>query len=375
MKSNHFGGNASLEVANSCSIAKFTIVVLTIGLNVLPCITHAQESKTLKDFLVDIGSSPVSASDLIGATGSAINNVQFPKDIWLALSPISDRTTKAGYGLAIAPARTSFLGMGGKAYFDNSFNRLWGGTSFSYAENISEYSGSTYSKQGFSVQASSYFKSEDDPIWIDYQGWQSCEERKRIEADIVKSKSESETNELMTKLQTATKKCGADNKKAKQSKWNAGKYSISYGSASIRPKSGVGQSLGLGDTLALSIVIPAGANGALNLSIRRVTKELDLSTIAGTPLYKKSSISAVRYTVGATEDNNLRLLAEISNANGAQSLQSNAVFKSALGIDWRIVDGAWLEFRLGRSKAIDNGSVETKGLLSFNISSNAVGFK
>ncbi len=348
------------------------IVVATCVVSLSQAV-HGQEAKSIKDYLVDIEPSPVSAAEMIGATGSAIHNVQFPKDIWLAFSPISDRNTKTGYGLAMAPARTSFLGIGGQTYFKNPLNRLWGGTSFSYAENASEISGITYKKQGFSIQASSYFDEKDDPIWINYNAALACKGSNDVMDEIVLNKPiGAAKSELLKKAQLALKKCQAD---AKQPKWNAGKYSISYGGATIRSSSGAAQSIALGDTMALGMVVPAGANGAFNISLRRTHNELDLSTLGGTPAYKKSSIGAVRYTMGVAEDDNFRLLAEISNANSAQSLLSNAVFKSALGIDWRIVEGAWLEFRFGRGKAIDNGSLETKGLVSFNISPSAAGFK
>jgi hypothetical protein len=62
----------------------------------------------------------------------------------------------------------------------------------------------------------------------------------------------------------------------------------------------------------------------------------------------------------------MRALAEISNANKYSGSDTKGTFIYAIGIDRKLMDGVWLEFRLGRNRTLESDKQQTTGL--FNIS-------
>jgi len=100
---------------------------------------------------------------------------------------------------------------------------------------------------------------------------------------------------------------------------------------------------------------------------------LDLQTLATTPQLVSSTLYAARLEMGRGLDVDAaqsgRYLIEVSNAGRSSAGAFKNMFKYAVGIDWRLKKGAWLEMRLGRNRSVATGQDETTGTMTFNISS------
>jgi hypothetical protein len=68
-------------------------------------------------------------------------------------------------------------------------------------------------------------------------------------------------------------------------------------------------------------------------------------------------------------------IAEISNAKSSNDTLSSAAFKYALGVDTKMGDMGWLEFRIGRARTVDGTKDETKALFGFKVSPPTTGSK
>jgi len=331
----------------------------------------AKSTDQLSSYLVDVAAGSVSAGSLVGISGSAITNLQNSQDLILAISPSAPNSSKSGYGLAITPARTSILPMSGQTYIGNNLMRVVGAATLSYAENTSTISGSNYRKFAASLDTTYYLDREDDPVLIGYRAFISdkCRNARKEHHELAIAaavKKDMETFNKEMALETAADKtCVNDTLKSK-TKWNASKLSLAYGVGRIRPDSGTGTQLSLGKTLAASGIFGIGGSSAANVTLRRTVSEVDLTTLAGTPTFKDSNLAAIRFTNGSAGDGNLFWLVEVSNAKSSNATLSNDVFKYAVGLDKKVYQGVWLEFRLGRNRTIDGTSNQTTSLLSLN---------
>lgn len=129
-------------------------------------------------------------------------------------------------------------------------------------------------------------------------------------------------------------------------------------------KSG-GDNISLGTTYAINVIQPIGDMGAAYLALSKINNQVDLKTITATPSYHSSNLAAIRITRGINAAADQQVLIEVSNASKDSA---TTAFKYAIGADFKIHDGAWLEFRLGRSRNATDAGFESKGILSLNIS-------
>ncbi len=343
----------------------------------------------ISSYLADVSATPVSAGDLVGLSGSAITNIQSAQDITLAISPFSTGSGKAGFGLSITPARTSigFLAMSINRYVEknNDLSRLIGATTLSYAENASTIAGASYRKSAFSIDTTYYIDYTDDPIVIGNNEFPNC--KTSIDADIWlhsamqkiiadKTLSEQDRKSKLEQVESEYGKKSSDEwnrclKEALSSKakWNANKLSISIGSGWIKPDATAGTTQSLGRSLVVGGIFKSGEDGASYITLRHTSGEIDLKTLATTPTFSNSTLAAIRFTQGVGNDSTLRFLAEVSNAKStisASSTVSNSVFKYALGLDKKITDGFWAEFRFGRKRTEDGTTMQNAALFNLN---------
>jgi hypothetical protein len=163
-----------------------------------------------------------------------------------------------------------------------------------------------------------------------------------------------------------------DGAKAKAAaKWNASQVSYTLGAGWVKGPDGTSQRHSLGRSLNISAALYAGSNGLANVTLKRVSKAVDTESLSGTPIHKNSTLAALRYTYGHGDKAGLFVLAEISNAKASQATVANSAFKAAFGIDKRIFDGGWIEFRVGRKRSAESGKEETVGLINFKLSPGA----
>jgi hypothetical protein len=354
--------------------------------------SQGKQSNDINDYLVDIGAGPVSAADLIGVSSTAVTNVQSLKDFNVLFTPGTGSEQQTGMGLQLAPFRTRWSPISAQEYHASAGARLLGALSLSYAQNQAKYNNLDYRQQAAALHVAYYVKPEDDPIYVAYDAFINCTQehdatlqmaegvqkattayRKALAVDRPLTAEELETvkhayeatadfAKLKDTADQAVKQCVASRAR---DNWNATLLTATIGGAWIRPNAGGGSTLTLARSLSLAGVFYGGANGAFNVLARFNRHELDLDTLAGAPAYKDRTLLAARYTYRGAKDSTLYGLAEVSNAKSSEATISDSAFKYALGLDAKLFDAVWLEFRVGRARSSNSSSGDaTKGLLS-----------
>jgi hypothetical protein len=338
-----------------------------------------EKDNTLDKYLVDVTGGVVSAGGIVGVDKSAIQSIETSQDLVLAVRPFTSGDTKTGFGLAITPARTPLAPLSARSYYQSDFYRLLGGVTFSYAQAKQDIAGVSYDKSGYSIDATYYLHKADDPIVIAHLAYDGCKTSPQVmlkaTQDLPAGKiTQDEFNKIMAEqqaLQAGIYKDCVDKAAAgaRKTRWNAPRFNVSYGMGTIKQPGGPGFSLGR--LLTINGVIPWGP-GATYLSARTVRHAIDSTTIATTPAYKGSTLYAARYTLGSQVENDdgrvLRALVEVSNAKDTSPSVFKDAFMRAVGLDWHVSPGIWLEFRIGRNRSLLNGKEETTSLLNLNIS-------
>jgi len=274
----------------------------------------------------------------------------------------------------------------------NYLSRLLGATTLSYAENASTITGASYRKSAFSLDTTYYLDYKDDPIVMGNTAFKSCEasikedvwlngklaiiarnktlteqERADEQNDVTAESEKRATAAWNTCLKEATSKA----------KWNASKLSLSVGAGWIKPDATAGESQSLGRSLVIGGIFESSADGATYITLQRTNGGVDLKTLAGTPTFSNSTLAAIRFTQGVAKDSTLRFLAEVSNAKdntSSTASASNSVFKYAVGLDKKLTDGVWAEYRFGRKRTEDGTAMQNASLLNLNWSPSSTLF-
>lgn len=388
------------------------------------------DEPTIGDFLYNLGSGPMAANEVIKLEPSAVSNIQTAKDLALAVGSLGDDASKNGFGIAFTPGRSQFeaLAVSLSRYADRRdvLGRVWGNTTFSYAQNKLSRGGADYERSALAVNVSYYLNAEQDPIVAArdavIRNAGSCSP---VLADLFRSQAEllksgmslkramglAETEALpigvitwlsevannreaappaavanllpkivegqqsgaikvadQRKLGDDLRACVQKAQTEAKKRWNASQATFLLAQGWIKPASGVDpQRLSLGKHATAAIALGYGDNGLFNLTLRHVRKEVELDTLTGTPSYKNTNVAAARYTYGQPGRDTYGL-AEISNVKLRNNTMSNSSFKQALGIDHKIAAGFWIEFRYGRARTADGDKLENKALLNIKFS-------
>lgn len=362
---------------------KTPTIVAALAIFAMPLAALAQDTTDkLNDFLIDIGPGHLSAGEMLKLSDSAITNIEAPKDFVALLNAADSANSQGGFGFAITPARTSLTPLSIASYRSNNFARLWGGTTFSYAKNRSTLDAVEYKQDAVAVNVSYYLNDKDDPHVAAYDAFIDCAALRQLVVDESNRVMQSLTGVPADKVQevlgrskrnpqfldaanAAARECARN---AASPKWNATQFAVTVGQGWIRAGGAVSPRLSLARTVALSGTYGPTAETLLNFTVRRTDRALDLDTIAATPTYRKSTIAAVRLTYGHGDTRDLYGLVEASNAKSSIATLPDSAFKFALGVDKRVMEGVWLEFRLGRRRSVEGGKDETAGLFNLKFS-------
>lgn len=151
-------------------------VIALAALALASATAQADKAKDpINDYLVNVGAGHVAAHELIGLTGSAVSNLQTPKELVAALAGLSDPSSKSGFGLAWSPGRSSIklAGVSATDYQTSAVSRLWASTTFSYAQNTKTIANANYGQQAAAVNITYYLKGadgrDDDPLLVQYR--------------------------------------------------------------------------------------------------------------------------------------------------------------------------------------------------------------
>ena len=369
---------------------------------------QAASQETLKPYLADTSPGPIAANEMLGMT-TAVTSLQTAKDVIGAINLASADGTRNAFAVSFSPARSDVgpLSVSLAAYRNpsNVMTRLWGGTVFSYAQNQREVAGAQLPQKSWAVHTSYYLKPEQDPVIAAAAAFATCldltdaQERfanevlqgrvaairkktgaapsgaalEQIERDI-KDNPEGPIR-LLKAVPAVARTCAKPAVDAAAASWRASRVGLTLGQGWITPAGAAAQRQSLGRHLALAVAYgPVDMpNSLFNLTLRRVDRETDLTQLASaSPDRKASTLAALRYTYGWGDKQDAYVLAEVSNAKSTSATLANSAFKQALGIDYKVGEGMWVEFRHGRSRALENGKLENKTLLSFKIAPAAL---
>jgi hypothetical protein len=353
----------------------------------------ASEKDPIAKYQADLSAGAISASEILGLTTSAVTTIQSPKDFVAALNAQSSDAGKAGFGLAFTPARTSFAPVSIADYTRRTGSRIWAGTTFSYAQNTKAQGGVDYRQEAYAARVAWYLNAEDDPYVAGFRAFANCDPLTKLEqsrgtvlvelmgklaaqgvptADLetkALAQLPAEMNEkaFLAKASRLYKECVDSGIKDAKDKWNASQVALMVGEGRIRNPVAGATSLSLGRSASLAVALGPNKDSLVNITVRRTDKALDVSTIAGTPVFKSSNLVGARWTYRAMDTEDLYALAEISNAK-AKDPASSGVFKVALGVDKRLSEGLWVELRLGRNRTQDGLTEQTTALMSLKFS-------
>jgi hypothetical protein len=251
--------------------------------------------------------------------------------------------------------------------YDKGFlYRLFGNTSFSYAQGTAKIGGTDMERRAVAVEANATFFDRDDPVLVVKRG----EEKSACNWDPgpVPPGATPDFSEANKKYVD----CIDGKVKKIEKKWNISRFSISYGTGDIKPEGGT--SSRLGSTVAMGIVygfdhlgIDALRDGAAaTLTIRRTANEPILASLTTASVERKSSnLAALRISGGSSI---FRGLAELSNASASDVAVSQRIFRYAGGFDYRIAEGMWMGFRIGKQRKTGGSGDEVASLLDFSFS-------
>jgi hypothetical protein len=348
---------------------------------------HAADAadKNINAYLVDISGGAVSAAGIV-SLDSAVTPIESSQDLIVAIQPITSADRKSAFGLAITPAKTTILPMAGSTYVSSPAARLLGNLTLSYAQNKAAYAGQEYRKSAFSLDTVYFFDLDHDPVYAASTAFKGCADASgKAEGEKLGNLRKQKLEGKLTEIQFKEEEAKAAEKRAAEltacidarlaaTPWNSGRLSASYGQGRIRADAG-GASMSLGQHFNLNVQYPAG-QGLFQVTLRHARHALDTDTLGQAQLdFKSSRLAAARYTFGGDDNSDLRVMAEASTARSSSASAFRDAFMVAVGVDKKLAKGMWLEFRLGRNRANDNGTEQTAGLISLNVAPTLFAFK
>jgi hypothetical protein len=369
------------------------------------------DAKTIEELLIDSAAGTVSAASLAGVDADALSVIENVRDFSLIFNAF-DKNSK-GVGLAITPARTTMpfpaINLSEYAQPGAHFQRLLGALTISYAQGKTDLSGTSYTRTAYAIGTSAYWNPDDDPIVAvakakkcsqaafdkisDKPTITAAEAAKLVALKVKADVGDAAAKEELDKMDRRDGRVDAEQEKAALEaynvcakevldqhgkKWNRTRYSVSYAAGSVKPTDGGSASVSLGKTLAFSLLYGFdGINAlkdraAISVTGRRSQDEPVLDTLGSAAVKSKSSnLLAVRLSGGSSV---FRGLVEASNAKStdADVTSTQRTFKRALGIDYRVAKGVWLNLRYGKQRKVDGTGDETGSLLVLNWSPSAL---
>jgi hypothetical protein len=158
--------------------------------------------------------------------------------------------------------------------------------------------------------------------------------------------------------------------------WNRSRYSVSFGTGTVRVKEGTGSSASLGRTIVASAlygfehVHALRDRAALTVTVRRSQGEPISSTLGSAIVRTRdSTLTGLRLSAGSS---GFRILVESNNRKAEEVGATESTLRRALGLDVRVVDGAWLSLRYGKQRKLVGSGDENAAFLVLNFSPTAL---
>jgi hypothetical protein len=169
--------------------------------------------------------------------------------------------------------------------------------------------------------------------------------------------------------------CAAGELDALGKQWNRSRYSISLGTGTVKAKEG-SSSVSLGRTVAASVmygfehVAALRDRAALTVTVRRADSEPVSSTLGSTAVRTKDrTLTGVRLSAGSS---GFRALVEANDRKDEEVGATESTLRRAVGLDVRVMDGAWLSLRYGKQRKLNGSGDENASFLVLNLSPTAL---
>lgn len=333
-------------------------------------------------YLTDVSPGSVSAAGMLGIAGESVTTIENVRNIVVALQGLSSADSDAALGLSITPARTSLLPMSLQSYSQSWLMRLLGSVTISYAQGPATIADVKYERKAYAVDTNWSLRAKDDPLLAVARQLGNCnlfpetppareQPHETVEGPAMSAEeaSPAETEAVKQAMQNCLKDIH----------WNRSQVSLAYGEAHIRPDNNSKPEESLGRTLAVDVIYGFDGisafptlqqNYGLMLSYRRTEDEPILNTLAAPQTARKdSSLLLARLARGS---DSLRFFVEVSDARSRDVTASQRAFKQAIGMDYRVAEGAWLNVRYGKQHKLDGSGTESASMLNLSYSPKAL---
>jgi hypothetical protein len=359
--------------------------------------------KTWQNYLLDDAAAHVSAASMAGIAQSAVTIAESTRDFGLLMQAV-DPKNKGG-GIAITPARTRhpFPKINLNDYLTNT---LWlqpvVNLTLSYAQGVSDTDAAKYRRRGVAISTNGTFDKKDDPVQVRVKTLECADSAITAAASAATAASgpivpnpgpNRPTTAPNTGLSEAITACEKAETKKFDARWFRPVWSVTIATGDVALDSSGASSVGSGTSAVLaarygrgfSKSLAAAASDAkpseatepdfdwgwaLSASARYNHREPVLSSVGSGSVQRQSSnLFAIRAAAGT---DTVRLLGEASNASTRAVQGGEQTLKSALGIDYRVAPGTWLNFRYGRREKTSGNGDESAGLLTLTLSPSAL---
>lgn len=356
-------------------------------------------NEELSKVVVESVPGTVSAMSMLGIAVDQTTVVQNPRNLTIALKALDG---KNALGLSFTPARTSIMPLNISTYNDNIAARIWGNTTFSFAQGKATVNSKDFERRAFAVETSFFlYPHSDDPFVMYWDDLAAAalkpDETKNVclimrenkpngepgkaanvpapapgAATVTLSPGETTEMQVDPEVKKASdpyaEKCRAN--ALTRARWNATRAWISWAAGQYRPADG-GDSHSLGKTFVAGLTWGFGSANAktaaaLTISGKRTIDSPIQKTMGdAAPKFASNTLALFRIAVGSPT---WRVVAEGSNVTNSEPTASDRTYKRALGFDVNIHKNWWLIFRGGRQRKIDNSGDETGSSFNFSYS-------
>lgn len=343
---------------------------------------------TWSDLYSDKAAAAVSAISMLGLQAEALPVVENVRDIVIALKGASTGDKGQTFGLSITPARTSLTPMNLSTYASpNRFWRLLGSTNLSYAQGSAKVQGADFDQWGIAIQTSMFLDPSDDPVLALAMAHESnactvLSEAKppskppgslprdpgaETEGSAKPAPASPEETAAVARRSDACRAAIADRLRIR---WNRSQIATSFGTGRIKPSGGAGDEVSLGRIGVISGVWGIGERWALSGAYRR-TDDAPIATslVTASPRSRTINTGLVRIAAGS---DHLRAVAQATTIRSRELTTAERDFRYAIGVDFRLYDDLWINFRVGRQYRIGGDKMETAGLLTVSYSPTAL---
>jgi len=336
------------------------------------------------DFFVNDGALQVSAAALAGVPQSSVNIAESVNDVAVFVQGLDSKNKGTGFSIAPARIRKPWPRVELKDYLERKTSALLlANLSLSYAQGNGEVEATKVIRRAVSVSTGGTFFRADDPIQAMVNELAASEgacgkaERMALAAAVAKGQGEAEAK---TNLKKALVQCIDNAQKKLDQRWFRPIWSATLGTGDIRADAAGSRTVRLGHAVAVAARYGRGIRGtdaaasadefewgwsvAGSFTLRK--DEPVIATLDGAQLKRvDTKVSALKLSAGTDV---WRAVGELSNVGRKGTDTGDRTMKRALGMDYKLGEAWWLNFRYGQRQRASGRGDENASLLSLTIS-------